>query len=148
MLSSHPSRPHRRITIQSSYVFTHSTASLTLPRTPFCGQRWDTSSLKKKMPPSKYFGTSAWCDWTRADHITGMSLGLSVSVGPSPFLWVYRFPPLLICLPRHFCKKFVFDSLGDHINTCTSHSGTKKTNKWVVDQSGVSGVQTSRFPPT
>ena len=32
------------------------------------------------------------------------------------------------------CRKFQIDSLGDHINTCTTHSGTKKTHDWVVDQ--------------
>jgi hypothetical protein len=25
-------------------------------------------------------------------------------------------------------------SLGDHLNTCTSHSGAKKTHDWMVDQ--------------
>ncbi len=32
------------------------------------------------------------------------------------------------------CKKFQLDPLGDHLNTCTIHSGTKKTHDWMVDQ--------------
>ena len=31
-------------------------------------------------------------------------------------------------------KKFVIDSLGDHVSTCTTHSGAKKAHDWVVDQ--------------
>ena len=32
------------------------------------------------------------------------------------------------------CKKFVIDALGDHVRTCTAHSGAKKAHDWVVDQ--------------
>jgi hypothetical protein len=32
------------------------------------------------------------------------------------------------------CKKFQVDSLGDHLYTCTTHSGVKKDHDWVVDQ--------------
>ncbi len=32
------------------------------------------------------------------------------------------------------CRKFRVDALGDHICTCTTHSGTKKAHDWVVDQ--------------
>ena len=38
--------------------------------------------------------------------------------------------PLVVC----GCKKFQIDSLGDHVITCNSHSGAKKTHDWVVDQ--------------
>ena len=38
--------------------------------------------------------------------------------------------PLLGC----GCKKFQIDSLGDHLCTCTSHSGVKKTHDWSTDQ--------------
>jgi hypothetical protein len=31
-------------------------------------------------------------------------------------------------------KKFVFDTLGDHVRTCTAHSGVKKAHDWAVDQ--------------
>ncbi len=31
-------------------------------------------------------------------------------------------------------RKFQIDTMGDHLFTCTSHSGTKKTHDWVVDQ--------------
>jgi hypothetical protein len=32
------------------------------------------------------------------------------------------------------CRKFQVDPLGDHLNTCTTHSGDKKTHDWTVDQ--------------
>jgi hypothetical protein len=38
--------------------------------------------------------------------------------------------PLVICGYR----KFQLDPLGDHLNTCTVHSGVKKTHDWMVDQ--------------
>ena len=38
--------------------------------------------------------------------------------------------PLAVC----GCRKFRVDALGDHLCTCTVHSGTKKAHDWVVDQ--------------
>jgi hypothetical protein len=38
--------------------------------------------------------------------------------------------PLAIC----GCRKFQLDPLGDHLNTCTTHSGAKKVHDWMVDQ--------------
>jgi hypothetical protein len=32
------------------------------------------------------------------------------------------------------CRKFKIDALGDHLCTCTTHSGAKKAHDWVVDQ--------------
>ncbi len=32
------------------------------------------------------------------------------------------------------CRKFQLDPLGDHLNTCTDHSGAKKAHDWMVDQ--------------
>jgi hypothetical protein len=32
------------------------------------------------------------------------------------------------------CRKFQLDPLGDHLNTCTAHSGVKKAHDWMVDQ--------------
>jgi hypothetical protein len=32
------------------------------------------------------------------------------------------------------CRKFQLDPLGDHLNSCTSHSGAKKAHDWMVDQ--------------
>jgi hypothetical protein len=32
------------------------------------------------------------------------------------------------------CRKFQLDVLGDHLCTCTAHSGAKKTHDWAVDQ--------------
>jgi hypothetical protein len=38
--------------------------------------------------------------------------------------------PLTTCGSR----KFQIDPLGDHLKTCTDHSGIKKTHDWMVDQ--------------
>jgi hypothetical protein len=38
--------------------------------------------------------------------------------------------PLATCC----CRKFQVDPLGDHLNTCTAHSGAKKAHDWTVDQ--------------
>jgi hypothetical protein len=38
--------------------------------------------------------------------------------------------PLVVC----GCRKFRVDALGDHLCTCTDHSGAKKAHDWVVDQ--------------
>jgi hypothetical protein len=38
--------------------------------------------------------------------------------------------PLAVC----GCRKFQVDALGDHLCTCTVHSGDKKAHDWVVDQ--------------
>jgi hypothetical protein len=32
------------------------------------------------------------------------------------------------------CKKFQLDTHGDHLCTCTAHSGAEKSHDWVVDQ--------------
>ena len=31
-------------------------------------------------------------------------------------------------------KKNALDALGDHVNTCTVHSGVKKTHDWTIEQ--------------
>ena len=38
--------------------------------------------------------------------------------------------PLVAC----GCRKFQLDVLGDHLCTCTAHSGAKKAHDWAVDQ--------------
>ena len=38
--------------------------------------------------------------------------------------------PLVVCA----CKKFKVDTLGDHLCTCTAHSGAKKAHDWAVEQ--------------
>jgi hypothetical protein len=38
--------------------------------------------------------------------------------------------PLAVC----GCRKFKIDTLGDHLCTCTVHSGAKKTHDWAVGQ--------------
>ena len=44
--------------------------------------------------------------------------------------------PVMVEKPLATCgsKKFQLDPLGDHLNTCTTHSGTKKAHDWTVDQ--------------
>ena len=44
--------------------------------------------------------------------------------------------PTLTELPLSVCgfKKFTLDVLGDHVSTCTTHSGAKKTHDWAVEQ--------------
>ena len=32
------------------------------------------------------------------------------------------------------CRKFQLDPLGEHLTTCTTHSGAKKAHDWMVDQ--------------
>ena len=38
--------------------------------------------------------------------------------------------PLSVC----GCKKIAVDALGDHVETCTAHSGAKKAYDWAVQQ--------------
>jgi hypothetical protein len=38
--------------------------------------------------------------------------------------------PLAVC----GCRKFKIDTLGDHLCTCTAHSGVKKSHDWEVGQ--------------
>jgi hypothetical protein len=32
------------------------------------------------------------------------------------------------------CRKFQLDAMGDHLCTCTPHSGVKKVHEWVVEE--------------
>ena len=43
---------------------------------------------------------------------------------------VYTEKPLAACGRR----KFQIDPLGDHLSTCTAHSGAKKAHDWAIDQ--------------
>jgi hypothetical protein len=61
----------------------------------------------------------------------------------SPSLWYPFFStsmgaqiPLIVEKPLTVCgyRKFKIDTLGDHLFTCTAHSGAKKTHDWVVGQ--------------
>jgi hypothetical protein len=42
--------------------------------------------------------------------------------------------PAIAALPPSSCrcKKIALDALGDHLSTCTSHSGAKKAHDWVI----------------
>jgi hypothetical protein len=43
--------------------------------------------------------------------------------------------PVIVEKPLTGCgsRKFQIDPLGDHLSTCTTHSGAKKAHDWVVD---------------
>ena len=47
-----------------------------------------------------------------------------------------RYIPALAELPLSACdcRKFTCDVLGDHVSTCTAHSGAKKAHDWAVEQ--------------
>ena len=44
--------------------------------------------------------------------------------------------PVIVEKPPSTCgvRKFQIDPLGDHLCTCTAHSGAKKAHDWAVDQ--------------
>ncbi len=61
----------------------------------------------------------------------------------SASLWQTFFPtsmgaqiPVIVEKPLAACgcRKFQIDPLGDHLSTCTAHSGAKKAHNWTVDQ--------------
>jgi hypothetical protein len=55
---------------------------------------------------------------------------LSFSTGMGAQIPAIEEKPLATC----GCRKFQLDPLGDHLNTCTAHSGAKKAHDWMVDQ--------------
>ncbi len=61
-------------------------------------------------------------------HNKQKSLQLSTSMGAQ--IPAMAGNPLATC----GCRKFQLDPLGDHLNTCTVHSGAKKAHDWMVDQ--------------
>ena len=65
-----------------------------------------------------------------------MSPGLLVSDSPSfPLVLVQTYRFWWSCHCRFVVAKvFVFDVLGDHVSTCTVHSGVKKAHDWEVEQ--------------
>jgi hypothetical protein len=64
-----------------------------------------------------------------------MSPGLLSSDWHSlPLVSVQQCRPWQLPLSACGCKKFDIDSLGDHVSTCTTHSGVKKAHDWSVDQ--------------
>ena len=44
--------------------------------------------------------------------------------------------PVIADKPLAACgyRKFQLDTMGDHLCTCTTHSGSKKDHDWVVEQ--------------
>ena len=67
-----------------------------------------------------------------------MRPGLLVSGRPSlPLVSVHRFDdtrPVRATTLGLWLQKVACDVLGDHVSTCTDHSGAKKAHDWVVKQ--------------
>jgi hypothetical protein len=91
------------------------------------------------MPPSVSSSLSLCLDWGRSGLTVETKPGLLVVVR----LWQTFFStsmgaqvPVIVEKPLATCgcRKFQLDPLGDHLNTCTSHSGAKKTHDWMVAQ--------------
>jgi hypothetical protein len=84
------------------------------------------------MPQNRCYGTNRW-----------RGLGSYRDEAWSPSLWQTFFA---LCVGAHIaaiaqlppsacgCKKFALDALGDHVSTCTAHSGAKKAHDWAVEQ--------------
>ena len=48
--------------------------------------------------------------------------------------WIWYKPMVFLGVIRSGSKKFKLDTVGDHVNTCTTHSGTQKNHDWTVNQ--------------
>ena len=126
ILKHSSSRPLQSPDVQRSYAFARSSASSPLPRTPSCGQRCETSSLRRKMPPRTLVQADGVARFAQAPAAR-MRLGLPVSDRPSsPLLWVRRLPPLPRCRPRHVAANGLHLMPWVITGTCTAHSGVKK----------------------
>ncbi len=84
------------------------------------------------MPPSVSSSLSRWVDWSTSD--------LTVETDS---LWQTFFDmtmgtqiPVIVEKTLVACgyRKFQLDAMGDHLCTCTAHSGAKKAHNWVVEQ--------------
>jgi hypothetical protein len=91
-------------------------------------------SLRKRIDTSSSFKPMSWLGQIRShrrDETWSASLWqtfFSTCMGAQ--IPVIAENPLTTC----GCRKFQLDPLGDHLNTCTSHSDAKKTHDWMVDQ--------------
>jgi hypothetical protein len=99
-------------------------------------RRWQPSSLRKRMLLKRilFFKPMSWLGQIRPhcrDESWSASLWqifFSTSMGAQIPVIVEK--PLATC----GCRKFQLDPLGDHLNTCTTHSGAKKAHDWMVDE--------------
>jgi hypothetical protein len=66
--------------------------------------------------------------WDRSGLTVEMSPGLLMSMG-AQIPAIAEKP-----LATFGCRKFQLAPPGDHLNTCTVHSGAKKVHDWMVDQ--------------
>jgi hypothetical protein len=107
------------IGLQSSYAFARSSASSALPRTPSCGQRWETSSLRRRLEGVFWYKQMACLGSLRPQH---RDEAWSASLRQTFFsLAVGAQIPAIAALPSSTCdyKRFALDALGDHVGTCT-----------------------------
>jgi hypothetical protein len=97
------------------------------------GWRWMTLSLRKRMSPNVSSSLIRWVDWVRSgltvnnrrDEVWPVSLRQTFFVMPmGTQIPVITEKPLVVCS----CRKFQLDTLGDHLCTCTGHSGAKKVH--------------------
>ena len=86
--------------------------------------------------PSESSSSCPWVGWGRSGLTVEMKPCLQVSGRlSSPPPWVPRSQRLRRSRSQLVvCRKFQIDCLGDHLCTCTAHSGTKKAHDWAVDQ--------------
>ncbi len=133
---------------RASSTFTHSRSSLTLLWTLSFGQRWPTSSLRKRIPLDVSYGSSQWVDWFRSGLITEMRPGLLVSDRPFfsrpleyriPFCRRCRSQSLLVVARRSTTGQLIL------LTSFTQH--TKWKHNWCL-WNGVSDVGTLSWMPT
>ena len=106
-------------------------------RTQFYTPRWPTWSLiEEEDTPRRvlWYKPMSWLGQMRPHHRDESWSGslwqtffVSCTGSNMP---VQSELPLSVC----GCRKFQIDPLGDHLCTCTVHSGTTKAHDWSVDQ--------------
>ena len=85
------------------------------------------------MHPSVSYDTNPWVACWPSGRIAEMRPGLWQTFFASCV--VAQIPALaLLSLSACGCKKIALDALGDHLPTCTAHSGAKKAHDWAADQ--------------
>ena len=78
---------------------------------------------------------SRWVGWGNSGHTAEMRHGL-LAFGRHflPLVSVQQYRLSQSFLSRLVVAKSCYDALGDHVSTCTAHSGAKKAHDWAVDQ--------------
>jgi hypothetical protein len=120
-----------KVTIREDHVVNLPTKRLVTyfkPATFQHGLRWSKGKFKRsriltyQVNPKRilFFKPTSWLGQIRPHFSVSMDAQIPVIV-ENP-------------LTTYDCRKFQLDPLGDHLNTCTTHSGTKKAHDWMVDQ--------------